>query len=168
MELRRQQALELPTAPARRVAAAGLAALAVLAGAGEARAQEPTAPVYDSRGNLVGTPFVPEPARPQLTEEDAIGRALAHEKVDDWLARYPKRTLTEEAELDEDARVWTVKVWSSLPDAGQVALLGRRVHAAHYDSLMPNFSGSNPNLFVLNRLFVRNQSPKRVPQARIS
>ena len=122
MELRRQQALELPTAPARRVAAAGLAALAVLAGAGEARAQEPTAPVYDSRGNLVGTPFVPEPAQPQLTEEDAIGRALAHEKVDDWLARYPKRTLTEEAELDEDARVWTVKVWSSLPDAGQVAL----------------------------------------------
>ena len=137
MELRRQQALELPTAPGRldawpvggrtrhlpgrRLALAVLAAL--LVGAGAAHAQPPpAAPSYDERGNLIGTPFVPEPEQPLLTEEEALGRALANDKVADWVARYPERTLTDEAVLDEDARVWTVKVWSSRPDAGQIVL----------------------------------------------
>ena len=138
MELRRQQALELPTAPGRldawpvggrtrhlpgrRLALAVLAAL--LVGAGAAHAQPPpAAPSYDERGNLTGTPFVPEPEQPLLTEEEAVARALANDKVADWVARYPERTLTDEAVLDEDARVWTVKVWSSRPDAGQIVLV---------------------------------------------
>lgn len=124
MELRRQQALELPTrAPrvGRATTAAGLAAL--LLGVGAAQGQQPPpSPEYDSRGNLTGTPFVPVQEEPLLTEEDAIGRALANAKIADWLDRYPAEGLTEEAELDEDSGVWTVKVWSDLPDAGQVAL----------------------------------------------
>lgn len=65
---------------------------------------------------------MPIQEEPLLTEEDAIGRALANAKIADWLDRYPAEGLTEEAELDEDSGVWTVKVWSDLPDAGQVAL----------------------------------------------
>jgi hypothetical protein len=118
VELRRQQALELPTAP-RPLIPALLGAL-VLAGA--AHAAVPTTPVYDERGNLVGTPFAPQPEEPLLSEEEAIGRALAHEKIADWLDRYPKGTLTEEASFDEDIGVWEVNVWSELPEAGQVAL----------------------------------------------
>ena len=118
MELRRQQALELPTA-ALRVAVAALVALAL---AGAAHAAVPTSPVYDSNGNLIGTPFVPPPTEPLLTEQEALGRALADDKVADWLDRYPADSLSKEATFDDDAMVWTVKVWSSLPDAGQVAL----------------------------------------------
>jgi hypothetical protein len=118
VELRRQQALELPTT-AFRVAAAGLVALAL---AGAAHAAVPTSPVYDSRGNLIGTPFAPPPEEPLLTEDDAIGRALATAKVADWLDRYPADGLTKEGTFDDDSKVWTVKVWSDLPDAGQVVL----------------------------------------------
>ena len=119
MELRRQQALELPTTALRVAALAGLVALAL---AGAAHAAQPPSPVYDSRGNLIGTPFVPPPAEPLLTEEEALGRALAHGKIADWLDRYPEDSLTNEASFDEDTKAWTVKVWSSLPDAGQVVL----------------------------------------------
>src|SRR5207342_394216 len=68
VELRRQQALELPTAAAKLLAAAALIALAM--GAGVAHAAAPTTPVYDSRGNLVGTPFVPPKEEPLLTEKE--------------------------------------------------------------------------------------------------
>jgi hypothetical protein len=105
--------------PVKHLAAAGLVALAL---GGAAHAAVPTAPVYDSRGNLIGTPFAPPPEEPLLTEEDAIGRALANEKIAGWLDRYPAESLTDEASFDDDAKVWTVKVWSDLPDAGQVAL----------------------------------------------
>ena len=98
MELRRQQALELP-APPRRVAAAAVALAALALGPGAAAAAAQDSPVYDSRGNLVGTPFVPAPEEPLLTEDEALARARAHGKVEDWLARYPERTLTTEAEL---------------------------------------------------------------------
>ncbi|HEX2044424.1 MAG TPA: hypothetical protein VHF23_02215 [Gaiellaceae bacterium] len=110
--------MELPTA-ARRLAPVALLALALAAPAGAAT---PTAPVYDARGNLVGTPFVPGQQDATLTEDRAIATALADGKIADWLERYPPRTLTKEAEFDGDTGVWEVKVWSSLPDAGQVAL----------------------------------------------
>ena len=105
--------------PVKHLAAAGLVALAF---AGAAHAAVPTTPVYDSRGNLIGTPFVPPPAEPILTEEDALGRARAEDKVADWLDRYPEDSLTQEASFDETTKAWTVKVWSSFPDAGQVVL----------------------------------------------
>jgi hypothetical protein len=87
-----------------------------------AAAATPTAPVYDSGGRLIGTPFVPPPARPQLTREDAIGAVLAYPKVRDWVGRYPADGLTKQADFDEKKRSWTVKVWSSRPDAGQIVL----------------------------------------------
>ena len=114
--------MELPTAPGR-LAFVVLAALVLGAGAAHAQAQgPPVAPSYDERGNLIGTPFVPEPEEPLLTEQEAVDRALAKDKVADWVARYPERTLTDEALFDEDTRVWTVKVWSSRPEAGQIVL----------------------------------------------
>ncbi|MGH3011732.1 MAG: hypothetical protein ACRDMY_07815, partial [Gaiellaceae bacterium] len=97
------------------------ALLGALAFAGAAHAAVPTTPVYDSRGNLVQTPFAPQPAEPVLSEKEAIGRALADEKVADWLDRYPKGSLTEEGTFDEETKAWTVKVWSDLADPGQVA-----------------------------------------------
>jgi hypothetical protein len=119
VELRRQQALELPT-----TARGTLAAVALLLalGAGTAAGATPKTPVYDARGNLVGTPFVPEPTKPVLTEERALAAALAFPKLAHWLDRYPARSLSNEATYDEDTRTWTIKVWSSLPEAGQVAL----------------------------------------------
>jgi hypothetical protein len=121
VEFRRQQALELPTA-ARRLAL-GLVLLLAAAAPSTAVAAPPTTPVYDSEGNVVETPFVPDegPAN-TLTERQAIAVALRFPKVADWVARYPARTLTKEANFDESEGLWEVKVWSSLPDAGQIVL----------------------------------------------
>jgi len=118
VELRREQALELQT-PARRLALLlALAAFVVPTSAAAA----PEAPVYDSDGNLIGTPFVPqdEPGPAELTDEQAIAAALADQKVADWVERYPADGLTKQATPDEDAGSWSVKVWSDLPDAGQI------------------------------------------------
>ena len=41
-------------------------------------------------------------------------------KVADWVKRYPAKTLTKEATRDDKTGVWSVNVWSSLPDAGQI------------------------------------------------
>ena len=57
-------------------------------------------------------------APPRLTEEKAVERALAVDKVSDWLARYPPGPTTE-AEFRRGSRTWLVKAWSG--EAGQVA-----------------------------------------------
>lgn len=57
-----------------------------------------------------------------MTKERALAVALAQPKVAGWLDRYPPRSLSNEAVFDEDTRSWTVKVWSSLPEAGEVAV----------------------------------------------
>jgi hypothetical protein len=99
-----------------------LAALAVgLVWAGSAPAAV-TGPVYDERGRLVETPFVPAEAEPALSEQEAIGLALSYPKIADWVERYPSEGLTKTAEFDADSERWTVKVWSTLPDAGQIVL----------------------------------------------
>jgi hypothetical protein len=118
VELRRQQALELPTA--RSTLAAAVAAIAFLAAPSALAA--PTNPVYDAKGNPIEVPFVPqeEPAPATLTEKQVIAAAMRFPKVADWVKRYPARTLTKEASLDDDTGVWEVNVWSSLPDAGQI------------------------------------------------
>jgi hypothetical protein len=104
--------------------------VAVLVGAvvfaGPAAAQPPgtppTAPVYDSEGNLIGTPFVPEEdVEPVLREDQAIAAALAFPKVADWVERYEGQELTREAEFDSERRDWEVKVWAPDP-AGQIVL----------------------------------------------
>jgi hypothetical protein len=111
--------VELPTT-ARCAVLGVIAALAL--GAGAASAATPTAPVYDEHGNLIGTPFVPQQAGPTLTKDRAIAAALGNEKVAEWLDRYPGNSLSRDASFDEDTRLWTIRVWSSLPEAGEVAL----------------------------------------------
>jgi hypothetical protein len=98
------------------------ALLAVLLTASVAQAA-PESAVYDERGRLVDTPFVPSEAEPTLDEQEAIDLALASPKISDWLDRYPADGLTESAEFDADSGRWTVKVWSNLPDAGQIVLV---------------------------------------------
>jgi hypothetical protein len=81
-----------------------------------------TSPVYDSQGRLVEVPFVPAPPEPELDSDRAIGIALAHTKIRDWVARYPGSGLTKTATFQKDKNGWEVKVWSTLPDAGQIVL----------------------------------------------
>jgi len=113
--------VELP-APLRALLALAAVALVGLAAAASAGAQTPTSPVYDADGNVIGTPFVPsdetQPAR--LKEKQAIAIALAHPKVEDWVARYEGEKLTKDASFDRDSRTWEVKVWAPEP-AGQIA-----------------------------------------------
>lgn len=97
-------------------------ALLALLPAARAQAAAVTAPVYDSTGQLVEAPFVPPAPEPSLTEEKAIAAALANPKVAKWVARYPAKGLTKDATFDEKSLSWTVKVWSDLPDAGQIVL----------------------------------------------
>jgi hypothetical protein len=82
----------------------------------------PKSPVYDGHGNLIQTPFVPqdEPAAAMLTERQAIAAALGDDKVADWVDRYPAKGLTKQATFDDEDGSWSVKVWSDLPDAGQI------------------------------------------------
>jgi hypothetical protein len=119
VELPRQQALELPALTLRGVLAAAAAALALAA---PAAAASPTSPVYDSKGNVIGTPFVPqEEAGPSLGEREAIQLALANRKIADWIDRYDRQKLTKEASFDAKSGLWTVKVWAP-GEAGQVVL----------------------------------------------
>ena len=109
--------MELPTA---RAAVAAVAAAVFLAA--PAALAAPTNPVYDSKGNLTQVPFVPQdhPAAATLTEEQAIQAVMRFPKVADWVKRYPAKTLSKEATRDDTTGVWSVNVWSSLPDAGQI------------------------------------------------
>jgi hypothetical protein len=94
------------------------AVLCALAFASVGFAATSSGPVYDKQGNLVETPFAPGKKEPRLTEDAAVRAFRAEEKVKDWLARYPPRPTTQ-AEYDDEARSWEVKIWSG--QAGQIA-----------------------------------------------
>jgi hypothetical protein len=100
---------------------AAIAAAVVLLGAGTAPAAV-TAPVYDAKGRLVDTPFAQPTAEPELDEKEAIQIALANPKIRDWVERYPQDGLTKTGDFDDESGVWTIKVWSDLPKAGQIVL----------------------------------------------
>jgi len=95
----------------------------VLAAAGaapaHAAAPAPDRPVYDGEGRLVETPFVPAAGAGRLTETQAVVVFRRHDKVQDWLARYPPGPQTD-AEYRPATGEWIVKIWSG--EAGQVAL----------------------------------------------
>jgi hypothetical protein len=55
-----------------------------------------------------------------MTDEQAIAAVLADRKVAEWVARYPQKGLTKEASLDRKTGLWSVKIWSDLPDAGEI------------------------------------------------
>jgi hypothetical protein len=116
VELRGEQALELPASLIRLLAVA----LGALALAAPAAAAGPTAPVYDSDGNLIQTPFVPTgDATKRLGEQEAIDLALANPKIRDWIARYGDAKLIKQGTFKDEDRLWTVKVWAP-GDAGQI------------------------------------------------
>ena len=79
-------------------------------------ATTPTAPVYDSQGRLVDTPFAPTATQPRLSRDEATRIFLASPKVRSWLERYPKGPTTEATFADGS---WTVDVWSG--EAGEIA-----------------------------------------------
>ncbi len=101
----------------RRVLAALVCALAVAPAA--AGATTPTGPVYDGKGHLVQTPFVPAPTAPQLSQARVLQAFERYPKVADWLARYPTKGLVDEETFDPKSASWTVKIWWK--QAGQIA-----------------------------------------------
>ncbi len=103
-----------------RTAAAALAAGLLLAGSATAATTQPSRPVYDEKGRIVQTPFVPVQEAPRLTKAEATKLFLATPKVDDWVSRYPRKSLVTDATFDNTYRDWSVKVWSG--PAGEIAM----------------------------------------------
>jgi len=125
MELRREQALELPALKSLPVALA----FAVILGAAPvaAPATQPAAPVYDDEGNPIQMPFVPQEnvapgGTAGLEANEAIRIGLAVPTVRDWLDRYDGLKLTKQASYEAETGLWTVKVWAP-GDRGQIALV---------------------------------------------
>jgi hypothetical protein len=92
---------------------------ALAAAPAAAGATTPTDPVYDGKGHLVQTPFVPSPVAPQLTKARALQVFERHPKVADWLARYPTTGLVDEETFNSKDASWTVKIWWG--KAGEIA-----------------------------------------------
>jgi hypothetical protein len=84
-----------------------------------AHAQTVTEPVFDGRGNLVQTPFIPAPEPARLSDAKAQQLFLADPKIRDWLKRYPTKGRIVQGEYEEDHGAWHVRVWWG--DAGQIA-----------------------------------------------
>jgi hypothetical protein len=57
----------------------------------------------------------------KLTQESATRIFLANPKVAHWLRHYPKKTRTEETTYSPQFGNWTIKVWTSIGKAGEVA-----------------------------------------------
>jgi hypothetical protein len=123
VELRREQALELPpqggTVRERAIGvlAAAVAAGALLAAAPAAAAQQPAAGGAD---DVLESPFAAG-ERPRLDEDEAVAATLEHPKVVDWVARYDARKLTKQGAFETGEGAWTVKVWAP-GEAGQIVL----------------------------------------------
>ena len=102
--------------------AAALAALtaAVLAPAALASPRTvPVGPVFDGKGHLVQTPFVPQQARAFLTQKRALRAFERDPQVAGWLSRYPHSGRSDDETFDPKAGEWTVKIWWG--SAGEIA-----------------------------------------------
>jgi hypothetical protein len=98
----------------RRLCAVVVGALA-LAPAAHAAATTVTQPVFDQKGHLIQTPFVPA-SNARLTKQRALALAEADPKVKQWLARYPvKKGFSDEETFDAKTSTWTVKMWLTQP-----------------------------------------------------
>ena len=78
-----------------------------------------TAPVFDSKGRLVQTPFAPPRNGAHLTKKRALAIFSHNPKVADWLARYPVTGRVDDETYDAKASSWTVKIWWG--KAGEIA-----------------------------------------------
>ena len=97
-----------------------LIVICVLAVVPAARAgTTPTAPVYDSKGRLVQTPFTPAANAAHLTKSRVLGLVENDPKVKAWLERYPNQQgLQDEETYDPKTASWLVKIW--LNPAGEI------------------------------------------------
>jgi hypothetical protein len=84
-----------------------------------ALAATPTRPVYDSKGNVIQAPFVPQKPRSNLSKARAQRIFVAYPKVHDWLRHYRPKTRVYETTYSSKYRNWTIKIWSGA--AGEVA-----------------------------------------------
>ena len=107
----------LPAGVVRRVFLIVICALAVVPAA--RAGTTPTAPVYDSKGRLVETPFAPAANAAHLTKSRVLGLVENDPKVKAWLARYPNQQgLQDEETYDPKTASWLVKIW--LNPAGEI------------------------------------------------
>src|SRR5262249_60306868 len=106
-QLRRQQAVVVPPPLMRRLLGGLILALALVPAARAATTPTVTQPVYDSKGRLVQTPFIPVNAT-HLTKHRALVLVEHNSKVAAWLARYPnKQSFTDEEDYDPKTATWT-------------------------------------------------------------
>jgi hypothetical protein len=104
---------------ARRSFAVLVLALVLAPAAAAATGTTPTAPVYDGKGRLVQTPFVPTATAPRLSKERVLALFEANHKVSAWLSRYPQSGRSDEETYNAKDGSWTVKVWWGA--AGEIA-----------------------------------------------
>ena len=72
-------------------------------------------PVFDPKGHLVDTPFVPA-SNARLSKHQALLLVERDSKVKSWLARYPvKQGFQDEEDFDAKTSTWTVKMWLTKP-----------------------------------------------------
>jgi hypothetical protein len=95
----------------RRALIALVCSLAFVPAARAATTPTVTQPVYDAKGRLVQTPFIPKNAT-HLTKHQALVLAEHDPKVAAWLDRYPvKQGFQDEEDFDPKTATWTVKMW---------------------------------------------------------
>jgi hypothetical protein len=101
------------------VVAACALAVAPAGYAASAATTTPTAPVFDGKGRLVQTPFVPATQGPDLAKTQALEIFEAYPKVASWLSRYPSSGRSDEETYSAKDGSWTVKLWWG--KAGEIA-----------------------------------------------
>jgi hypothetical protein len=107
--------LVIPSSLIRRFLIALVCAIALVPAAHAATTPTVTQPVYDSKGRLVQTPFIPKNAT-HLTKHQALVLAERDPKVAAWLNRYPvKQGFQDEEDYDAKSATWTVKMWLTKP-----------------------------------------------------
>jgi len=78
-----------------------------------------TAPVFDGKGHLVQTPFVPAHTHSLLKQGQVLLTFERNPKVAAWLSRYPESGRSDQVTYDSDSGNWTVKIWWGA--AGEIA-----------------------------------------------
>jgi hypothetical protein len=108
------------------LATSGVALIAALlvSPANASSGTSPVTPIFDGKGHLIQTPYVPKRPQASLTEKRALRIVEAYPKVSSWLSRYPRAGRTDQETYDSKAGEWTVKIfWEKKPkvSAGEIA-----------------------------------------------
>ena len=63
-------------------------------------------------------PSTADAGPPELTEEAATDAALERENIREWVARYPREGIVDDASFDRASRTWRIKIWSDNEQIG--------------------------------------------------